>query len=286
MRRVKKASASRRFGRTRQAWRRAASRWLRSAVLAGGGLLLLSLASGGAAWLWKTGQAAALADAARREGVEFSARMGLVVREILVEGRRETSGAGLLAALGVRPGDPLLSFDPHRARIRLKSIVWVSDAIIERRFTGTIYIRLTERRPMALWQRNGRLELIDEEGVALLRDGLDRFAHLLIIVGDDAPQHAPALLSVMASGPRLRQRVEAAVWVGGRRWNLRLTGGIDVRLPEENLEAAWKRLMELENRHRILARDVVAIDLRQPDRIVVQLTPAALERPRGPGEST
>ena len=64
--------------------------------------------------------------------------------------------------------------------------------------------------------------------------------------------------------------VKAAVRVGGRRWNLRLEGDIDVRLPELDTAAAWARLAEYEKTHRVLERDVQVLDLRQPDRLIVR----------------
>jgi cell division protein FtsQ len=51
---------------------------------------------------------------------------------------------------------------------------------------------------------------------------------------------------------------------------LRIDGAIDVRLPEDGAEAAWAKLGELERKHRILSRDIEAVDLRLPDRLIVQ----------------
>jgi cell division protein FtsQ len=80
--------------------------------------------------------------------------------------------------------------------------------------------------------------------------------------------------------------VESAVLVSGRRWNLRLKGGIEVRLPEEGMNAAWHRLAQMERETRLLKKAITAIDLRQPDRVTVGLTPEAAQAPQGPGEST
>ena len=102
-------------------------------------------------------------------------------------------------------------------------------------------------------------------------EGLDRFKHLKVIVGDDAPQKTRQLLRVLAAAPVLAERVDAAVWVGERRWNMRLDNGIDVRLPEQDPMAAWVKLAELESAHRILDKDIKAIDLRLPDRLVVRM---------------
>jgi cell division protein FtsQ len=73
-------------------------------------------------------------------------------------------------------------------------------------------------------------------------------------------------------GAKIREQVRAIVLVGSRRWNLRLTNGMDIRLPEANVEKALATLTKLDNDEQLLSRDIVAIDLRLPDRLTVQLS--------------
>ena len=68
------------------------------------------------------------------------------------------------------------------------------------------------------------------------------------------------------------------VRVGGRRWDLRMKNGITVRLPEQNVDRAWARLAEAEHRQKLLRRDVILIDLRLGDRMVVRIAPDAMRR--------
>jgi cell division protein FtsQ len=84
----------------------------------------------------------------------------------------------------------------------------------------------------------------------------------------------------MSSGPELQKRVVAAIRVSERRWDLQLDAGILVRLPTEKQKQAWETLRKLEQRHKILARDVVVIDLRLPDRLVIQLSEEAMGKLR------
>jgi cell division protein FtsQ len=97
-----------------------------------------------------------------------------------------------------------------------------------------------------------------------------RYSNLIVLVGDDAPIHAAKLLDMLAREPDLAKRVRAAVRVGARRWNLRIDNAIDVRLPEDGADVAWSKLGELERKNRILSRDIEAVDLRLPDRLIVQ----------------
>ena len=265
--------------------RRAAPRWLRPALGYGGPATGVALIVGGIAWAWTSGRAADEWGALRAAAVEASASAGLVVAEVYVAGRGETARGDLIAALDVTLGAPLLAFDGEAARRRVEALGWVREATVERRFPDILFLRIVEREPLALWQRDGRLVVVDRDGVVIDGAAPGHFARLPVIVGDDAPRHAARLLAVLASEPSLRVRVEAAVRVGGRRWNLRFDNGIDVELPEEGLAEAWRRLAAFERRHRLLARDITAIDLRLPDRVVVRPS-GAIDGLDAAGEST
>ena len=250
--------------------RRAARRWLRPALGYGGAAAGLALVAGGIAWAWTSGRAADEWDGLRAAAMEASARAGLVVAEVYVAGRGETARDDLIAALEVTLGAPILAFDGEAARRRIEALGWVREATVERRFPNTLFLRIAEREPLALWQRDGRLVIVDRDGVVIDGAAPESFAGLPVIVGDDAPRYAARLLTVLATEPSLRVRVEAAVRVGGRRWNLRFDNGIDVELPEQGLAEAWRRLAAFERRHGLLSRDITAIDLRLPDRVVVR----------------
>ena len=254
-------------------WRRRA----RFAAAGAGGLAIVALS-----WLWLNGwygrQIAVLGD----DLYAASARAGLSVEDVLVEGRRRTDGEAILATLGLSRGAPILAFDPHGAKARLEALPWVREATVERRLPGTVFLRLSEREPMALWQYEGRLSVIDRTGQVIPGAEATAFAKLPLLVGADAPRNAGALLAVLDSEPDLRAQVTAAVRVQGRRWNVRLDNGIDVRLPETDIAAAWSELARLQHSHEVLQRDVVTIDLRLPDRLVVRTAPGVVLPGRKP----
>ena len=84
---------------------------------------------------------------------------------------------------------------------------------------------------------------------------------------------------------RLAERIEralevvVAVRVGDRRWDLHLQSKIVVRLPEDEVGAALHRLSVLITQEKILDRDIAAVDLRVPDRLIIE--PAATTKPTG-----
>jgi cell division protein FtsQ len=246
------------------------ARWRRPWVIRGGAILGFVILVGAVGWTGADGRLEAAYENARAGLIEFSAAAGLVTGEVFVVGREKTPRGVLIDALDVTLGSPLLSFDAEAARRRIEAIGWVREAVVERRFPDTIFLRIVERDPLALWQRAGKFVVIDSDGVVIDGASPKRYALLPVIVGDDAPANAGLLLTVLATEPSLHQRVKAAVRVGGRRWNLRFDNGIDVELPERNFAAAWRRLAEFERIHQLLARDITTIDLRLPDRLVVR----------------
>lgn len=269
----------RRPGRFRL-WLRRSRRYARPALLGGvvlsvGGAIALVLTSGMV-------QRAA-GEAAGGLGV-WLADAGLALGRIEIEGRVHTSDAALLAAVGAQRGAPILSIDPDAVRERLRAIAWVRDAEVRRRLPGTLEIRLVERTPFAIWQHQGTHVVIDRDGVVLAESGLQQFGPLPLVVGAGAAPRAAEILDLVARTPAVNERFRAAVRVADRRWNIRLSSGADVLLPEGAEAPALERLSSLQASHALLDKGLAAVDMRLPDRLVLRPLPAPPESapPRRP----
>ncbi|NCC21129.1 MAG: FtsQ-type POTRA domain-containing protein [Alphaproteobacteria bacterium] len=206
----------------------------------------------------------------REESLRLSAQMGFAVDNILVEGRVHTDPEIIKGLVNMDKGDPVLAFDPVAVQIALEKVSWVRSARVERRLPDTIFIELVEREPLALWQSGGHLSLIDEDGEVLAETRLAAFEDLVILVGAGAPAHAAKLLGLLNAEPALKDKVEYASWIGDRRWDLKLESGIDVSLPETEEGLALRRLMAMHEQDGLLDKDIVAVDLRTVDRIIVR----------------
>jgi cell division protein FtsQ len=197
-----------------------------------------------------------------------TAASGLRVTDIVIEGRANTPEPLLWAAIGVNKGDPILGFSLEETRARIETIPWVEHATVERRLPGTLVVNLQERRPFAVWQNQGKFVLVDRTGQVVTNQDVAQFPHLPLIVGQGAPTSAASLLDALRERPALAEKVIASVRVGDRRWNLRMTNGTDVMLPEGHEVAGLDRLMTLQQLHSVLDRPLAAIDMRLPDRLV------------------
>ena len=256
----------------RTPWRFAWIKPRHAAMAAIGAAMVGALAVGGI-WVERAGIGERIADWTSErasDALRVTARAGLGVREIVVTGRVHTSAAEILAALDLHDGEALLGFDGAAARGALERLPWVREAQVERRFPSTVRVQIVERVPLALWQTQGRHVVLDADGKEIRRADPGTFANLMIVVGSDAPAHARELLALLATEPDLKDRVSAAVRVGGRRWDLVLDGETRVQLPEQQIAAAWTRLADAQRREAILGRAVARIDLRLADRITFQ----------------
>ena len=250
--------------------RRSVPRWLRPTLIAVLIVGILGSAIGVPVWLWQSVWVAKTTTALWHGAIKQSVAMGFAVEDVRLEGRRHSSKARLIKALGLRRGDPILTFDLAAARQRLLDLPWVRDASVNRRLPNMIRISIKERQPMALWQRKGLLVQVDTDGVVITKHRLGRFLDLIIIVGNDAPRHAATLFAMLDSEPDLARKVTAAVRVGARRWNVQMKPGVRIQLPETDPHLAWHRLARMNQQQKLLSRDVKTIDLRLPGKLIVE----------------
>jgi cell division protein FtsQ len=208
-----------------------------------------------------------------------TADAGMRIKDIVIEGRANTPEPLLRAALGFNKGDPIIGFSLDQARLRIEKLPWVAHATVERRLPGTVVVALTERRPFAIWQNQGKYVLIDREGHLVTDEEVAKFRDLPLIVGPGAPEAAQVLLDALTDRPAIQTRVVAAMRISERRWNLRMKNGTDILLPEGHEVAALDRLLVLQQETALLDRPMQWIDMRLGDRLVLRPLAVTSDKP-------
>lgn len=177
------------------------------------------------------------------------------------------------------PAQALVDLD--RIRDSLLQFGWVKDARVSRRLPDSLVVDLVERTPAAVWQNQGRLSLIDGEGVVLDAVPVDRMPDLPLLIGPGANAKALPLRRMMESVPTLNPQLVSASWIGGRRWDLSFATGETVSLPESDAAAvrALKRFARMDSSVQLLGRDMIRFDLRIPGKMIVRVPPGATPPP-------
>jgi cell division protein FtsQ len=225
----------------------------------------------------KGGHLAEMTTALRDARDALANSAGFRIASITINGRKQLSQDEVLAIGGITGKRSLLFLDAEDVRDRLKANSWIADATVLKLYPDKLAIDITERSAFALWQDEKHVSVIAEDGAVLEPFVARRFTSLPLVVGKGAETHAKDFLKVIGGYPRIRDELKAIVFVGERRWNLRLASGLDVRLPELGVTAALDRLSKLDQDEHLLSRDIVAIDLRLPDRITVRLSDEAAQ---------
>jgi cell division protein FtsQ len=197
---------------------------------------------------------------------------GFRITSVAINGRKQLSQDEVLAIGGVNGRSSLLFLNAASVREKLKANPWISEATVLKLYPGQLRIDLVERTAFALWQRDGRLSVIADDGAVLEPFVAQRFLKLPLVVGKGADAHAKDFLALLSRYPQVSSVTKAAIFVGERRWNLRLNDGLDVRLPENNAGNALLTLSNLDRDEHLFSKDIAAIDFRLPDRLVVQLS--------------
>jgi cell division protein FtsQ len=240
---------------------------------------LALLAATGAYGAVKGGHYAAFV-AAQGEPADIVAKaLGFSIKAVTIAGERELKEQDVLAVAGIGPRNSLLFLDVAKIREKLKQLALVKDAAVTKLYPDRLLIEIEERQPFALWQCDGRVQIVAADGVpvAAMRD--QRFIHLPLVVGAGANEKLDQYLALLEAAGDLRERIVAGVLVAGRRWTLKTATGIDVLLPETEPEAALARLVDLQRTSRVLDKDILSLDFRQRGRLIARLAQeAAAER--------
>jgi cell division protein FtsQ len=197
---------------------------------------------------------------------------GFRISTIAINGRRQLSQDEVLAIGGVNGRSSLLFLDAAVVRDKLKANPWISEATVLKYYPGQLQVDIVERSAFALWQQNGRLSVISDDGAVLEPYVSRRFVGLPLVVGKGADVRARDFLALLDRYPQVRAVTKAAILVGERRWNLRLNDGLDIRLPENDVGSALAALSKFDKEDKLFSRDIVAVDMRLPDRLTVQLS--------------
>jgi cell division protein FtsQ len=201
--------------------------------------------------------------------------VGFRISEIALAGQHEVSRESILSLAGITGRSSLLFLDAARTRARLLTDPWIADATVLKLYPGRLRIGITERKPFALWQKDGQVSLIATDGTVLAPYVPARFSSLPLLVGRGAEHAGHAFLDLLNRQPVIVRLVEASVLIAERRWSLHLKSGIEVLLPENDPERALQTLAKLNRTKKLLSRDIITVDLRLADRVTVRLSDAA-----------
>jgi cell division protein FtsQ len=212
-----------------------------------------------------------LAGIALGEGVGGA---GFTLRRVEIKGAHRVSRLAIYNVAFDQDSMAMPLVDLRATRDRLLRFGWIREARVLRRLPDTLVIDIIERQPVAIWQNNRQLSLIDADGVVLEPVRVDAMPDLPLVIGADANRHIGNLGDLLLAAPRLRPQIAGATWIGQRRWDIRFQSGELLTLPEGDDEArrAIARFAMMDQQDPLLGRGFARIDMRDPRRTYVRIS--------------
>jgi len=222
-------------------------------------------------------QYAGLTAAAYQQYAELAAKAGFQVQRVDVTGMERVDQLKVYELVLAEKDRAMPLVDIDKVRADLLQYGWIKDARVSRRLPDTLAVEIIERKPAAIWQRDGKYSLIDAEGIVLQNVKAGTTTDLPVLNGADANVHAVALNALLDKASALKAQVVGATWVGNRRWDLQFETGETLALPEGEKAAAEALLKfaRMDGIHRLLGRDLIHFDMRDPERAYFRKAPVA-----------
>ena len=193
----------------------------------------------------------------------FARSIGLGLDQVTITGSHGLSEERVLQVANLSGKNSLLFLD-------------IADVRVRKLYPDQLLIEFVEREPFAVWQRDGQLVVVSVDGFPIQDFTEDHSQDMPFVVGPGANQRVAEYLKILDAAGDLRSRIRAGILVGERRWTLKLTNGLDVKLPESEPEVAIAQFAKLNREHRIAEKDLVSVDMRVPGRIYARLTEEAM----------
>jgi cell division protein FtsQ len=187
----------------------------------------------------------------------------LTVREVSVTGDRTINPARVKAVAKAPMGQQLARADLDAVRARVETIPAVKSASVSRSWPHTVAIAITERIPVAVVDRGGGLQAVDDQGV-LFGSYPRKPADLpLLETAPDvkAEALAEAARVVMSLRPDIQLLVDRVEVQSVDRIELRLDGGRTVMWGSAEQSGQKAEVLAV-----LLGRDVQQIDVSVPGR--------------------
>lgn len=242
------------------------------------GLPVLLLASAGAFWASDPARVEDAHDRIAELRRQVEERPEFMVRMMAVEDASSPVSADVREVLSL--DFPISSFDLDldELRERVEELDAVASASVQVKSGGVLTVAVTERVPVAVWRNHDGLQLIDPEGhrVVGIATRVER-PELPLVVGKGADRAIGEALELYAASAPIEDRLRGFLRVGERRWDVVLTRNQRILLPEAGALRAFHQVIALDASQDLLARDISAVDFRNPQRPVLRRGDAGIE---------
>jgi cell division protein FtsQ len=196
--------------------------------------------------------------------------LGLELENIYVTGHSNVDKVAISEIIKPYYKKSIFAVDIISLKNEMEKLEWVHNVAIQRAIPSTLHIQIIEQKPMAIWQNNAQLFLVDVDGRIITAKDIHKYSNLPILVGDGALLNYKNLAECLAIDGNLSENISALIRVSERRWNVRFKQNIEIKLPEHGFKNAWHYVIGLNKRKMLFDNNITVLDLRIQDRVFIK----------------
>ena len=168
---------------------------------------------------------------------------GFSISKINVISKGRVPEEDIRKILDFKNGDYLFDVKINETQKKIETLPWVKRALVRRLWPDQVVIQIVEREPFALWQYEGKVEVIDVLGEVIEGASLNENPNLNLFVGKDAAINAVKINKTMLDFPSIAARVDSFIYVSENRWDIVMNGGnTRVLLSQHDLKGSLSML--------------------------------------------
>ncbi len=152
----------------------------------------------------------------------------------------------------------------------INSLPWIEVSSLRRELTGKLEITVLEKNPYFLWQDDdGKHKLIASDNTVVKTSpkiNLDNF--IIIEKGDLALTRSSNLRFIIYQDLKLLKEI-SKLQFNGYRWDIVLKNGLIIKMPENNLEDAYKKIILMHKKYDLFGKDIAYIDATSINKLFI-----------------
>ncbi len=147
---------------------------------------------------------------------------------------------------------------------------FVYKANVYRNLNGKIIINIVERNPYFLWENDtGEYQLVNSQNEILDIDLSFPVDNLIVVKkGVIALDNFDEIRFLIYSDINILYKIKYLVF-NGYRWDIVLQNGIIIKLPQEDLGIAYKKIIEFNNKYNLINKKIEYIDATSVNKIYI-----------------
>lgn len=192
--------------------------------------------------------------------------IGFSVDHINISGANQKTHKLVFDNIGISKGDSIFKLSTPEIFNNTSKVTWIKSAIVQKILPNTINIKIKEKLPIAIFQKDSNINLIDEDG-NFIEKTKTKLPGIPIVSGENANTKVKYILELISKYKDLRNNLDSLTYIRERRWNITISG-LKILLPETEIEKALEILSIILKNGKINKNTVNYIDLRVPENVI------------------